>query len=136
MAKMNQRVREIFENQQTVVLATATKNGVPNVVPINAKKIIDDETILISDQFLNKTLTNMKDNPQVALTCWDKYEGYQIKGKATIEISGQLYQDTARWIEERGKKLNIPLKSKGAIVVKITEIYNVSPGPQAGVKIA
>jgi len=42
----------------------------------------------------------------------------------------------ARWIEERGKKLNIPLKSKGAIVVKITEIYSVSPGPQAGVKIA
>ena len=136
MAKMNQRVREIFENQQTVVLATATKNGTPNVVPIAAKKIIDDETILISDQFFNKTLTNMKDNPQVALTCWDKHEGYQIKGKATIEISGQLYQDTARWIEEAGKKLNIPLKSKGAIVVKITEIYNVSPGPQAGVKIA
>ena len=136
MAKMNQRVREIFENQQTVVLATATKSGVPNVVPINAKKIIDDETILISDQFFNKTLTNMKDNPQVALTCWDKYEGYQIKGKATIEMSGQLYQDTVRWIEEVGKRLNVPLKSKGAIVVKITEIYNISPGPQAGVKIA
>ena len=135
MAKMNQRMREIFENQQIVVLATATKNGAPNVIPINAKKIIDDETILISDQFFNKTLTNMKDNPQVALTCWDKNEGYQIKGKATIETSGLLYQDTARWIEELGKKLNIPLKSKGAVVVKITEIYDVSPGPQAGVKI-
>ena len=135
MAKMNQRMKEIFENQQTVVLATATKNGTPNVIPINAKKIIDDETILISDQFFNKTLANMKENPQVALTCWDKLEGYQIKGKATIETSGPLYQDTARWIEELGKKLNIPLKSKGAVVVKITEIYNVSPGPQAGVKI-
>ena len=135
MAKMNQRIREIFENQQIVVLATATKKGIPNVVPIAAKKIIDDETILISDQFLNKTLTNMKDNPQVALTCWDKNEGYQIKGMATIETSGPLYQDTARWIEELGRKLNIPMKSKGAVVVKITEIYDVSPGPKAGLKI-
>lgn len=48
MAKMNQRVKEIFEKQETVVLATATKEGLPNVVPVNAKKIIDDETILIS----------------------------------------------------------------------------------------
>jgi predicted pyridoxine 5'-phosphate oxidase superfamily flavin-nucleotide-binding protein len=135
MAKINQRMREIFENQQVVVLATASKNGVPNVVPIAAKKIIDNETILISDQFFNKTLANMKDNPQVALTFWDKYEGYQIKGRATIETSGQLYQDTARWIEELGKQLNKPIKSKGAVVVKITEIYDVSPGPQAGVKI-
>jgi len=135
MAKMNQRMREIFENQQVVVLATASKNGIPNVVPIVAKKIIDNETILISDQFFNKTLANMKDNPQVALTCWDKDEGYQIKGKAAIETSGQLYQDTARWIEEMGKQLNKPIKSKGAVVVKITEIYDVSPGPQAGVKI-
>jgi len=136
MAKMNQRIKEIFENQQIVVLATADKNWNPNVVPINAKKIIDDETILISDQFLNKTLTNMKENPQVAITCWDKLEGYQIKVKATIETSGPLYQDTARWIEDLGKKLNLPIKSKGAVVVKITEIYDVSPGPKAGVKIA
>jgi len=34
-----------------------------------------------------------------------------------------------------GKQLNKPIKSKGAVVVKITEIYDVSPGPQAGVKI-
>jgi predicted pyridoxine 5'-phosphate oxidase superfamily flavin-nucleotide-binding protein len=136
MAKMNQRIREIFENQQNVVLGTATKNGAPNVVPIGAKKIIDDETILISDQFFNKTLANMKDNPQVAITCWENMEGYQIKGNAVIETSGQIYQDTARWIEEPGKQINMPIKSKGAVLVKVTEIYDVSPGPRAGVKVA
>lgn len=136
MAKMNQRIKEIFETQQTIVLATATKDGIPNVVPVNAKKIIDDETILISDQFFNKTLKNMKDNPQVAITIWDKLEGYQIKGTVSIEISGQRFEETAKWIEGIGKSLNLPLKSKGAVVVKLTEIYNVSPGPEAGTKVA
>ena len=136
MAKMNQRIKEIFEKQETIVLATATKDGIPNVVPVTAKKIIDDETILISDQFFNKTLNNMRANPRVAITIWDKLEGYQIKGTVTIETTGQRFEETAKWIEEMGKSLNLPLKSKGAVTLKVTEIYNVSPGPEAGKKIA
>jgi len=38
MAKMNQRMKEIFEKQETIVLASATKDGVSNVVPISTKK--------------------------------------------------------------------------------------------------
>jgi predicted pyridoxine 5'-phosphate oxidase superfamily flavin-nucleotide-binding protein len=34
------------------------------------------------------------------------------------------------------EKIGRPLKSKGAIVVKVNEIYSVSPGPDAGSKIA
>jgi len=52
MAKMNQKMREILEKQEVIVLATATKNGTPNVVPVSCKKVIDDETILIADNFL------------------------------------------------------------------------------------
>jgi|LQYC01.1.fsa_nt_gi predicted pyridoxine 5'-phosphate oxidase superfamily flavin-nucleotide-binding protein len=136
MAKMNQRIKEIFEKQETIVLATATKDGLPNVVPVSAKKIIDDETILISDQFFNKTLKNLQANPQVAITIWDKLEGYQLKGTVTVETSGARFEETAKWIEEMGKAHNLPIKSKGAIIVKLTEIYNVSPGPQAGTKVA
>lgn len=135
MAKMDLRMKEILEKQETIVLATATKDGVPNVVPVGAKKIIDDETILISDQFFTKTLKNMKDNPQVAITTWDKFEGYQIKGTVAIETSGQRFEETAKWIEEIGKSLNLPLRSKGAVILKVTEIYSVSPGMDAGKKI-
>ena len=136
MAKMNARMKEIFEKQEPVVLATATKNGAPNVVPITAKKILDDETILVSDQFFNKTLANVKENPQASITIWDNLEGYQIKGSVAVETSGPRFEETAKWIEEMGKALNLPLKSKGALIVKITAIYSVSPGPEAGAKVA
>ena len=136
MAKMNQRIKEIFEKQRIIVLATATKKGIPNVVPVGRKRIIDDETILISDQYLNKTVKNIKDNPRAAITVWDKTEGYQIKGTVSIETSGPRFEETARWVEEMGRSMNLSLRSKGALILKITEIYCVSPGPNAGMRIA
>lgn len=136
MAKMNQRMKEIFEKPQAVVLATATREGVPNAVLVTMKKIIDDETILIADNFLKKTLKNMKDNPHVAITLWDKMEGYQLKGTVSVENSGQTFEETARWMEERAKALNMPLKAKNAVVFKVDEIYTVSPGPKAGEKLS
>lgn len=135
MAKMDERVKEMFQKQRDVVLATASKEGIPNVVVVGAKKIIDDETILISDQYFDKTLANIKENPRVAVTVWEKAEGYQIKGTVTIETSGPRFEETARWIEDLGKKFNLSLKSKGAVIIKITDIYNISPGSNAGQKI-
>ena len=135
MAKMTERMQELFNNVPAAVLTTATLDGTPNAVPVGAKKIIDDETLLISDQFLNKTLANMKNNPKVAVTFWEGREGYQLKGSITIETSGARFEETAKWIEEMGNKAGFPLKSKGAVILKIEEIYGVSPGPGAGKKL-
>ena len=132
MAAMTDRMKELFNKIPAVVLVTATTDGVPNAVPVGAKKIIDDETILISDQFLNKTLANMKANPKVAVTFWEGHEGYQLKGSITIETSGQRFEETAKWIDDLSAKAGFPLKSKGAVIMKIEEIFGVSPGPGAG----
>ncbi len=136
MARMNERVKEMLAAKKTIILATSTSDGEPNVVPIHSKNIIDDETILISNQFMDKTLANLKANPKVAITFWDKIEGYQIKGDCTYETSGKLYEETAAFVEAYGKSINYPLSSKGILLIKITAIYNVSPGPHAGEKIA
>jgi uncharacterized protein len=132
MAQMTERMQKLFEKVPAVVLSTSTVDGRPNSVPVGSKKIIDNETILISNQFLNKTLANLKANPKVSLTFWEGMEGYQLKGTVTIETTGQRYEETARWIEDMGNKIGFPLKSKGALIVKIEEIYGISPGPGAG----
>jgi len=89
MAKMTDRMKQVFEKVPVAVLATATGDGTPNAVPMAAKKIIDDETILLSDQYFNKTLANMKSNPKASVTFWEKTEGYQFKGTIIIETSGE-----------------------------------------------
>ncbi len=136
MAQMTSRMKELFESVRTAVLATADPDGFPNAVPVGAKKILDDQTILISDQFFGKTLANMKANPKVAVTFWEGREGYQLKGYVTIETSGPRFEETSQWIDELSHKAGIPLKSKGAVIVKIEEIYAVAPGPGAGKRLA
>lgn len=136
MAKMTERMQELFNKVPAAVLATATADGTPNAVPVGAKKILDDEIILISDQFFNKTLANLKANPKVAVSFWEGHEGYQIKGSVTIETSGRRFEETAKWIEELGNKAGAPLKSKGAVIIQIDEIYALAPGPGAGKKLA
>lgn len=132
MAKMTDRMKQVFEKVPVVVLATATGDGTPNAVPMAAKKIIDDETILLSDQYFNKSLANMKSNPKASVTFWEKTEGYQFKGTIIIETSGKRYEETAKWIEELGNAIGITMRSKGAVIMKIDEIYGVTPGPDAG----
>jgi predicted pyridoxine 5'-phosphate oxidase superfamily flavin-nucleotide-binding protein len=137
MAALNERMKAIFKEQGILVLGTADLSGVPNVVPIGAVKILDDETILVSDQFFNKTLNNLKTNPKVSISFWEteKGEGYQIKGDATIHTEGKIYEETVEWIRKYGEEIGHPLKSKGAVVIKITAIYSVTPGPDAGQRI-
>ena len=136
MAEMTQRMKALFEKVPAVVVSTASTDGIPNAVPVGSKKIIDDHILLFSDQFFNKTLANIKANPHVAVTFWEEQEGYQLKGRVSIETTGTRYEETARWIEEMGNQIGFPLKSKGVVIFSIEEIYGVSPGPGAGRRLA
>ena len=133
---MTEKIMELFKKVPTAVFATASSDGIPNAVPVGAKKIIDNETLLISDQFFNKTLANIKDNPKASITFWEGHDGFQIKGSVFIETTGSRFEETAKWIEEMGNKIGAPLKSKGAFIFEIEEIYNLTPGPDAGKRIA
>ena len=91
MVKMPSEVRETLEKQKPVPIATASKAGVPNVVFIGAMKILDDETILIADNFFYKTAANLKENPQVSLLCYssETKKSFQIKGQGRSPHEGQ-----------------------------------------------
>ncbi|MBN1627317.1 MAG: pyridoxamine 5'-phosphate oxidase family protein [Deltaproteobacteria bacterium] len=136
MAQMTERMKELFEKVNTAIMATSTKDGMPNAVPIGAKRIIDPQTVLVSDQFFNKTIENIRANPKASLMYWEGHEGYQLKGTVTVETAGSRFDETARWIEGRGKEIGFPLKSKGAVILNIEEIYAIGPGPKAGRKLA
>jgi uncharacterized protein len=136
MVKMTKEMQEMFNRFGIKQLATADKNGIPNVVPINFMKILNDETILASAVFMTKTFNNLKENPVCAVSIWEGFAGYQFKGTVVIATDGPVFKETQSWTEEEGKKLGLPLQSKGAVIIKITEIFSVSPGADAGIKIA
>lgn len=131
MVKVTEEIKESLKGTKTAYLATASKNGVPNVVPIGAFKFLDDETVLISDQYFNKTLQNLKANPKIALSWWGEKAGYQIKADITIHTGDEIFKQDVEWVHGMKPTLN----PKSAIVCKVTDVYSVKPGSDAGKKI-
>jgi predicted pyridoxine 5'-phosphate oxidase superfamily flavin-nucleotide-binding protein len=131
MVILTQEIKESLRGTKTAFLATSSKKGTPNVVPIAAFKVLDDGTMLISDQFFNKTLQNLKENPQIALSWWGEKGGFQIKGAVTIHTDDEIFRQNVAWMKE-GWPAFVP---KSAVLVEITDVYAVKPGPEPGKKI-
>jgi predicted pyridoxine 5'-phosphate oxidase superfamily flavin-nucleotide-binding protein len=138
MAHMTEEMMTYINNMVAPYLATASKDGIPNVVPCGSTRAINSETITITARYLNKTFKNLQDNPNVAIVFHSELgekggkprevKGWQIKGEATIDESGEYY--------ERAKEATIKRFGgiaantvKAAVVVKVQEIYNIALGP-------
>jgi len=131
MVALTQEIQDSLRGTKLAFLATSSKNGVPNVVPIAAFRVRDDGTMLISDQFFNKTLANLQENPEVALSWWGEKGGFQIKGTVTIHTNDAIFQEDVLWMKESWPNF-VP---KSAVLVTITGVFLVKPGPEPGKKI-
>ncbi len=130
MVKLTDEMKKSI-NEAIVFLATATKDGIPNIAPMKALKVVDDETVVICDNFMHKTLKNIKENPNVSLATSDcRDHPFQYKGIAEYHTEGKWFE-IAKEIDKQFEKV-----PKGAVVIKIKEIYNLKSGEDAGKLIA
>ena len=134
MVKMPAEVRETLEKQKPIPIATASKSGVPNVVFVGLLKIVDDETLMLADNFFLKTAQNLMENPKIAILCYNSEtkKSFQIKGNVTLCKEGENFATMKAWVHG----INDKLPAKACVMVKITEIYNAMWGPAAGKQIA
>lgn len=129
---MNKDMMDAIEKDNVVFLATATEKGVPNVVPIGFARPIDEETILLVDNFMKKTRKNLENNPKASIVPRDASKcPYQFKGTVEIFKSGKYFDDAVDWATSVMSKLS----PKAAIILKVEEIYSVQPGPDAGKRV-
>jgi predicted pyridoxine 5'-phosphate oxidase superfamily flavin-nucleotide-binding protein len=133
MVTLTAEMKEVFAKNKIFAIATASKNGVPNVAPIATVQLVADDTIWIGDNYMVKTLANVRENPHMALYVWDpeKKRCYQIKGDVTVKTSGPDYEKIKAQIKAKGAHY----PAKGLIILKITEVFDCTPGPTAGKKI-
>ena len=126
-------MKEIVEKSKGFAVATATKEGDPNVVPIAFGKVLSEDEILLMDIFMQKTEANIKANNRVAISVWDMdaMKRYQFKGSARIETSGSVFDDGVKMV----KSMMPELSPKAAVIVKVDSVYVTSPGPDAGKKV-
>lgn len=136
MAMIPQEVQDLFIKVGAVVFSTADKNGQPNACIVGMKKIIDNETIYLSDQFFKKTLANVKENQKVSVVFWEGHDAYQIHGTARYVNEGEDFEAQRSWVDDTFAKMGMPIKTKGGCFVHVDEVYTSAAGPTAGDKIA
>lgn len=126
--KMSPEIEELI-TQNIIYLATSSKDGLPNAVPIGGKKVLDDSTILIIDVLLNKTKKNIIENPNVAIIAQNLNQhnpmSYQIKGTAEIHTDGKYFQqvvDLSKNFRTGSKRKKREVKS--AVLVKVNDIFD------------
>lgn len=116
-------------------VATASRDGMPNVAVKGSLQVLDAEHLLFADLFSLKTRKNLQENPQVAVMVADNAErkGYLLTGRAELLTTGPLYDQTAAAL-----KVKLPQLPPPTYVVRITveAVYDQSLGPAAGQRIA
>lgn len=132
--KIPQDIQNVFNNDRAISFGTADKSGIPNINIIAIKKIEDDETILLADNYFNKTLRNLNENKKATILTKKEEEKkwYQLKGTCGYIEEGPQYEEFKKWV--KAKKETLP--AKGMVIFKVEHIFNVAAGPDAGKPIA
>lgn len=127
MIQIPDNIKQLLE-KSICAFSTVDSISRPNTVAVACCKLVSPNQVLITDNFFNKTRTNLSTNQQVSLSFWDPVDGsnnagYQLKGFVEIFTNGP-------WKEAVDKDPdNAGLSHKAAILMTVSEIWDLAnPG--------
>lgn len=101
MPKFAQNQIAFLNSNELCRIATATRDGVPQVTPV--MYTLDNENLIIATDYGTRKLKNLKENPLVSIVV-DEYEpnrGVLIQGKCEIHERGEEYLRMLKILFER-----------------------------------
>ena len=124
MINFNSGIKSLLE-KSICALATVDSNNKPNLIAVACCKVVSDNQVLITDNFMNKTRQNLLNNQNISLSFWDPVDGdnnqgFQLKGTAEVFTEG----DWKNMVDNDPD--NVGLAHKAAILVTITEIWDLA----------
>jgi len=116
MVKIDLDAKQIIENNP-IAFSTIDSTNKPNVIAVAYVKVVSDNQILITDNFMKQTKENLVTNNNVCLAVWDKnWNGYKISGKAEYFTDGPWKKYIENMIENKS------LSAKGAILINVSKL--------------
>ncbi len=130
---LTDEVKEDMGKIKVFPVATSSADGEPNMNMVGMLRVIDDETIWLVDNFMDKTLANIIENPRASFVVWsaETKGAWQVKGDVEVVSSGDDFEKAREWAHS----VRETLPAKNLLVMKVSEIYNVKSGPDAGKRI-
>ncbi|MGO8694407.1 MAG: pyridoxamine 5'-phosphate oxidase family protein [Rectinemataceae bacterium] len=132
--KIPKDLQEFIKGKQGWI-ATAAKDGTPNVSIKGSLRLLDDEHLVFADLFSLKTRKNLEENPKIAIMVYEDEgrRGYAFKGRAELLASGPLYDQTSENMKKAMPQLPAP---RYVVKVTVESIYDQSAGPGGGKQLA
>ena len=121
MARLSAEVQAAMKKTMPTCIATASSDGVPNLVYVTYVKAVGDNTVVVADNKFDKTRSNLDSNPWLTVTVLDPdtKKAYQIKGKTECYTEGEKYTDVVDWVH-----VNHPqMTPKAAFYMSVDEVY-------------
>lgn len=114
------KYKELIEKNPCHI-ATISKENKPNLAVVSDIKILDDRTILLSNNEMIHTPDNINFNENVVLTSFNnKWAGLRITGKAKYYQSGEYFKICNEFFN------NETATPKGAIIITVYQIEGIA----------
>jgi predicted pyridoxine 5'-phosphate oxidase superfamily flavin-nucleotide-binding protein len=132
--KIPQEIQDFLKGKVGWV-ATAARDGMPNVSIKGSLRVLDDEHLAFADINSLKTRKNLAENQKVAVMVYDSEarKAYMFKGTVEVLSGGPLYDQMAQGLKQHMPNLPAP---KYAVKVTVEAIFDQSGGPGGGRQIA
>ena len=116
--KLSEEAKQIINDVHPAQVATASKEGRPNVSPKGSFRVFDDNHVIFYEGGQMYTLANLRENPQVAAIVYnpDTQRGCRIWGKAEILESGEVFDKVVAESASRGRTI------KHLVMVAVDEV--------------
>jgi predicted pyridoxine 5'-phosphate oxidase superfamily flavin-nucleotide-binding protein len=113
-----------FEGLIPAEIATASADGVPNVTHLSRVHMLDDERVVLSNQFFSKTTRNLAENPVACVVVIDPttYDSYRLLLQyERTERRGPLFERLRRDVDAIAALTGM----EGVFKLRSADIYRV-----------
>jgi len=103
-----------------VVFTTVDADGIPNAIYATCVSMFDEETIIIADNYFDKTRANIFGGTKGSiLFITEESAAYQIKGSLEYLKDGEIFDDMKKW--NPGEH-----PGHAAVALRVEEVYSGS----------
>ena len=108
------------ERKGPIVFTTVDKNGVPNAIYATCVSKFDEDTLVIADNFFDKTRKNILSGSKGSiLFITNEDTAFQVKGSIEYHKEGDIFEDMKKWNLKQHP-------GHAAAVLKVEEVYSGS----------
>lgn len=116
----NEVIEAWMEREGPIVLTTVNDDGVTNAIYATCVRLYDSETLIVADNYFQKTKDNILSNIYASILFMSKEgKSYQVKGEIHYFTEGKYFEDMKGWN---------PTKHPGhaAAVLKVKQVFSGS----------